>query len=123
MTDNVLSLGDIHLDVPTLTVDLSDYAPLFTAQLPLALSDSNVISVNLSAYQKKLVVLTPLKLEDEILSLDVSRFQMKIPIAIPDAGQVQLFDYVTGAFRALAASGGITLATALMDATSRSAWI
>ena len=36
---------------------------------------------------------------------------MKIPIAIPDAGQVQLFDYTTGAFRALAAVGGISLTT------------
>ena len=111
MTDSVLSLGDIHLDVPTLTVDLSDYAPIFTVTSPLALSDANVISVNLSTYQKKLDVFTPLRLEDDILSLDLDRFQMKFPIAVPDPGQAQLWDYTTGAFRALAAAGGITLTT------------
>ena len=58
-----------------------------------------------------MAVLQPLKLDDNTLSLDETRFQTKIPIAIPDAGQAQLFDYTTGAFRALAAAGGIILTT------------
>ena len=97
MTETTLRSEGVTIVVPTLVIDMSDY---LTTSSPYA-------------YQPYLTVLPPLKLEDSLLSFDESRFQMKFPASLPDLGQVQLWDAVTGAFKALAVAGGLVLTSSV----------
>ena len=67
----------------TLSSALSSYAPKFTVASPIALSASNVISVDLSAYQKTMSATTPLSIANGTISIDLTAYQKNFIVGPP----------------------------------------
>ena len=96
MTETTMSSGGVDVSVPTLILDMSDYATI----------------ENLWAYQAQLSVSAPLALTDSgALSINTSGFQPAFRFRVPTTGQVQLFNSTLNLFQALAPGAGITLTT------------
>ena len=94
MTETTMSSGGVDVSVPTLILDMSDYATI----------------ENLWAYQTQLSVSAPLALTASgALSINTSGFQPAFGIKVPTTGQVQLFNSTLNLFQALAPGAGITL--------------
>ena len=96
MTETTMSSGGTNVSVPTLILDMSDYATI----------------ESLWAYQTQLSVSAPLALTASgALSINTSGFQPAFGIKVPTTGQVQLFNSTLNLFQALAPGAGITLTT------------
>ena len=91
-----MSSGGVDVSVPTLILDMSDYATI----------------ESLWAYQTQLSVSAPLALTNSGgLSISTSGFQPAFGLTVPTTGQVQLFNSTLNAFQALAPGTGIALSS------------